>query len=183
MPVCGRSEWLCALTMPHSQPARVSTSASARTVPAGCGSDDQDGGAVGMVSGWHAGDVDSVRRGIGGRPKQPDHHLRSGATHGGRSVHRLAELFYQWCLNPGFCVVLKILQKLIWSRPRNFRQFTRSDKSRQQMKVGRNWREIWPVATVCGRRSTLGRTGAEFAKMIGADREQVQTNHSWAVAS
>jgi len=23
----------------------------------------------------------------------------------------------------------------------------------------------------------------EFAKMIGADREQVQTNHSWAVAS
>ena len=28
------------------QPARVSTSAAARTVPAGCGGDDQDGDAV-----------------------------------------------------------------------------------------------------------------------------------------
>ena len=40
-------------TMPHpppSQPARVWTSASARTVPAGCGGVDQDGGARGMVS-------------------------------------------------------------------------------------------------------------------------------------
>jgi hypothetical protein len=36
---------------PPPHPARVWTSASARTVPAGCGGDDQDGGTGGMVSG------------------------------------------------------------------------------------------------------------------------------------
>ena len=50
----------------HSHPARVLTNASARNVPAGCGSDDltsQNGvavvaDAVGMVSTCHAEDVE-----------------------------------------------------------------------------------------------------------------------------
>ena len=44
---------------PPPQPARVWTSASARTVPAVCGSDDPAADAGCMVSGCHAGDVDS----------------------------------------------------------------------------------------------------------------------------
>ena len=54
---------LSAHPLPHSPPARVLTSASARTVPADCGSDAQNGSAVvtdacRIVLGCHAGDVD-----------------------------------------------------------------------------------------------------------------------------
>ena len=43
------------------QPARVLTSASARTVPAGCGSDDQDA----VQSAWFRGDMQGRLAGVG----------------------------------------------------------------------------------------------------------------------